>query len=387
MKLLINTASTHKGGSIQVARSFLEECKGIEEHEYHVVLGLSLAQLVEPDSFPDNFFFYRIGYRPATMVFSLRSTAAFLREVEMRVGPDVVFTTSGPSYWRPAAPHVVGYNLPHYVYPDSPFWSTVSAYRRLRWKLKGMLVQYFFQRDCDAYVVQTDDINTRLRRLLKTEKVYTVSNTCSGYYLEPASSPTRLAEKEEGEFRFLTLSAWYPHKHLAVIPRVVRKLPLAVRQRVRFVLTLPEEDFAAHFSGEDRRNIINVGPVPIEQGPSLYRECDAMILPTLLECFSASYAEAMAMERPIVTSDLGFARTVCDDAALYFDPMDPADIAARICTLVQSSVLRHQLVEKGKGRLPDFGTAGNRAARYLEICEDFSHGLHHEGHLKVKSEK
>ncbi len=372
MKLLINTASTHKGGSIQVARSFLEECRECGSHEFHVVLGVSLARVVEPDTFPNNFFFYPIGYRPATKVFSLQSAAGFLRQVEERIRPDVVFTTSGPAYWRPAAPHLVGFNLPHYVYPDSPFWQTVSRARRLRWRFKGEMIRYFFKRDADAYVVQTDDINQRLRGFLGRERVHTVSNTCSSYYFAPAAVPDKLLPKEEGELRLLTLSAWYPHKNLAIIAQVVKQLPRAVRQRVRFVLTLPEDDFNAHFVGNERENIINIGPVPIEEGPALYRECDAMFLPTLLECFSASYAEAMAMERPVVTSDLGFARTVCDNAALYFDPMDPADIAKTICTLVQSPAMRDTLVERGKKRLVSFGKARSRAERYVEICEQLS---------------
>jgi glycosyltransferase involved in cell wall biosynthesis len=220
-------------------------------------------------------------------------------------------------------------------------------------------------------VVQTDDINERLRKFLETDKVYTVSNTCGSRYFDPEVFPDKLPGRREGEFRLLTLSAWYHHKHLEVIPRVVAALPEEMKQRVCFVLTLPDEDFVAHFPGEARQNIVNIGPVPIEEGPSLYRECDAMFLPTLLECFSASYAEAMAMERPVLTSDLGFARTVCGDAAVYFDPMDPADIVEKICTLVRSEGLRRDLVEKGRARLGAFGTARSRAEAYLRICEGF----------------
>ena len=84
--------------------------------------------------------------------------------------------------------------------------------------------------------------------------------------------------------------------------------------------------------------IINVGPIRIEEAPSLYKECDAMFLPTLLECFSASYVESMKMEKPILTSDMGFAWTVCNNAAIYFDPMDANDIAAKIIELFNSKL-------------------------------------------------
>ncbi len=369
MILLINTASTYKGGSIQVAKSFLDECKQFKENEYHVVLGTSMAGTIATASFPENFTFYTINFRPATRVFSLKSTSSFLKEIEFKSKPDVVFTTSGPAYWRPIAPHVVGYNLPHYVYPDSPFWSTLSLTKRVKWKFKQQVIRHFFKNDADNYVVQTDDINIRLRKFLQTNNVDTVSNTCNGYYFHPHPTPAKLPEKEEHEFRLLTLSAWYPHKHLNIIPDVIEMLDDDLKRRIRFVLTLPEDDFKAHFPTRYRRNIVNVKPVKIEEGPALYQECDALFLPTLLECFSASYAEAMAMEKPILTSDLGFARTVCQDAALYFDPMNPADIAQTITSLVQSGKSQKALVEKGKKRLTSFGSARSRAEQYLRICK------------------
>lgn len=370
MKLLINTASTHKGGSLQVARSFIEECRHFQQNEYHIVLGTSLAKAINTSAFPDNFNFYPINFRPATRVFSIKSTSSWLKNIEQQVKPDIVFTTSGPAYWRPQAPHLVGYNLPHYVYPDSPFWDTMPYLRKLKWKWKGMLIRYFFQHDADAYVVQTDDIQKRLCSFLNTRKVYTVSNTCSAYYFQPEVVTNSLPDKYDGEFRFLTLSSWYPHKHLDIIPNIINLLDSDFKQRVRFILTLPDDDFKKNFPAEYTKNIINIGPVRIDKGPGIYRKCDAMFLPTLLECFSASYAEAMAMERPIITSDLGFARTVCGDAALYFDPMDPKDIAATIKELIKSKAIQQELVVKGKEKLETFETARSRAKRYLEICKE-----------------
>lgn len=376
MKFLINTATTFKGGSIQVARSFLEECREIENHKFYVILGTSLAKVIEKDSFPGNFCFYEIGFRPATRIFSLGSANRFLRDIEAKVNPDAVFTTSGPAYWRPSAPHLVGFNVPHCVYADSPYWSILPLRRKLQWRVKRMVLRFFFRHDADAYVVQTDDINQRLRTLLGTVKVYTVSNTCSSWYINPP--PVRAAKlppRSGKEFRFLTLSAWYPHKNLGVIPAVLDALPITVQKLVRFVLTLPKEDFIANFSDKSDCRIINIGPVSNEEGPALYRECDAMFLPTLMECFSASYVEAMAMARPILTSDLGFARTVCADAAHYFDPMNPADIAARIIELVSSKRISDELVEKGCARLETFGTARERAKQYIHLCEQLADGV------------
>ena len=153
------------------------------------------------------------------------------------------------------------------------------------------------------------------------------------------------------------------------IPEVIRQLPSSISEHIKFVLTLPERDFLENFPKESLAHIINTGPVPPQEGASLYLECDALFLPTLLECFSASYPEAMAMKKPILTSDLGFSRSICKNAALYFNPVDPVDIAEKITTLYQNHTLRNSLVMEGSKRLKEFDTAEERAIKYLKICE------------------
>jgi glycosyltransferase involved in cell wall biosynthesis len=374
MKILINTASTFKGGGVQVAYSFIEECKNYPEHQYHIVLGTTIGKMIKRDTFPQNFRFYKIGYRPATKVFSIKGAGVFFEELEAKVKPDVVFTTSGPAYWRPLAPHLAGYNLPHYIYTDSPFISSLPLLRQLKWKIRGAFIKYFFKRDADAYVVQTDDVNERLRAYLGTDKVYTVTNTFSSKYLNPKQVDDKLPARQQDEFRMLTLSAWYPHKNIGIIKPVIDILLQKGIENIRFVLTLPDEVYREHFPEKYREYIYNVGVVKIDEAPALYKECDAMFLPTLLECFSASYAEAMKMDVPVLTSDMGFAHTVCNDAAVYFNPIDPADIADKIIQLTASEDLRKSLVAKGKETLKNFGSADVRAKKYLELLTQLADG-------------
>ena len=78
-----------------------------------------------------------------------------------------------------------------------------------------------------------------------------------------------------------------------------------------------------------------------------YEHTDALLLPTLLESYSGTYNEAMRFHRPVLTSDLDFAHAVCGDAAVYFDPWNPADIASAIVRLKNDADLRRRLVAAG----------------------------------------
>ena len=374
MRILINTASTFKGGGIQVAKSFIEECRNFSSNQYFVVLSESLSKMIDVKKFPENFSFIKAPFRPATAVFKLNSHNYFFKEIEKTWRPDIVFTTSGPSYWRPKVPHLMGYNLPHYIYPESPYFNIIPIKRKLWWKGMKIYARYVLRRDADVFVVQTNDVNERLKKFVNRSKVYTVYNTINAHYLEAEKVQDKIPVKKSNEFRLLTLSAWYPHKNLSIIPAVIDQLKKQGYTNIKFVVTLPDVDFKKLTRGFDIQNIINVGPVKVEEAPSLYKECDAMFLPTLLECFSASYVEAMKMEKPIITSDMGFARTICENAALYVDPIDANNIADKILKLVNSKKLQNELIKNGLNKLNNFGTAEGRAKQYLDICKTMIDG-------------
>ena len=97
-----------------------------------------------------------------------------------------------------------------------------------------------------------------------------------------------------------------------------------------------------------------------------------MMLPTLAECFSSSYPEAMISSLPILTSDLDFARSICGNSALYFDPLDPVDIVSKIIQLYNDSSLRSNLILLGKRRLDHFDSASQRADKILNICQSMA---------------
>lgn len=370
MKLLVNTASSFAGGSIQTSNSFINECKKFDQHEYHVILGVSLAKIFDKSTFPDNFTFYEIDYRPATRLFSLSRTDEFMRKVEEEVQPDCVYSVGGPAYWVPKAPHVMGFTLGYFIYPESPYFDTFSFTQKIKWKLRSFAMHHFVSRDADAYVVQTDDVNQRLRKWIGAEKVFTVSNAFGSYFLDPPTNfESKLPEREEGEQRLLLVSIYYVHKNFEIINEVSEILDRKGDEKIRFVLTLPSADFERVFTESAKRRIHNVGPVKPQECPGLYHECDFVFLPTFVECFSANYVEGMITERPILTSDMSFAHTVCSDAAVYFDPLNAQDVTEKILKLTSSPALKQDLIEKGKKRLTAFNTAESRAESVLKICE------------------
>lgn len=365
MKLMINTSHQQFGGAVQVALSFINECRNFPEHDYFIMLGPGLHKLINEEYFPRNFYFEKFDFGTINLYKTYIINKA-MKSMEIKYRPDVIFSTTGPTYFHSKAPQIIGFNLPLYIYPESPYLKTYTGLRKLKFVFKKKLQYYFFKRDALALVTQTDDVNQRVRKELGFDKVYTVTNTASNYYYKPESFANKLNPKTGSIYRFLTISAFYNHKNLELIGDVVEILEQRGRMNFEFVLTIEPEEFERVFMVQSR--ITNVGPVSPKECPSLYRECDAMFLPTLAECFSASYPEAMIMDKPIITTDLGFARSICGDGALYFKAKDAEAAADQIERLMDDKELETILVAQGRKELKKFDSPRERAKKYIEIC-------------------
>jgi glycosyltransferase involved in cell wall biosynthesis len=219
-------------------------------------------------------------------------------------------------------------------------------------------------------------VRQRLAAKIKVpvEHIFTVGNTYNAAYdaFKPDEADSSILPDLSGTFNLVCISGSFEHKNLDVLNRVIPELKRIGVDNVRFILTIEDEKMEHLFSAQAREKIFNTGPVSVADCPILYHKADAVFLPTLLECFSANYPEAMKMERPLVTSGMSFAKTICANAALYFDPVDPVDIASKIKLLMDNSLLRKELVENGKKVLATLNTAEIRAQKYLELCEYIS---------------
>jgi glycosyltransferase involved in cell wall biosynthesis len=369
MKIIINTAHQRFGGGIQVALSFIYECRKIPNNEYYIWVGPGLSKLLKTDEFPQNFHFYYFDFGVLNLIKSVFIQFK-LRKFENLICPDVLISTTGPTYYHSKKKQIIGFNLPNFIYNESPFIKSLNNYRKLRLFFRKKIQLFFYKRDAIAILAQTDDVNDRVKKLLNNLNVFTVSNTCNHYFYEPIEFEPKLISREIKEIRLLTPSRYYAHKNLELIPEVLNRLERNGYQNIKFVLTLSEQEFKQ--LNIHSQKIVNVGIISPVELPSLYKECDFMFLPTLSECFSAAYAEAMAMKLPIITTNLGFAKSICKDAALFFEPMNPEDATNKIIKLIESEQLKLELTSKGVQVLSQFNSSSERAQKILDICQKYS---------------
>lgn len=368
MKILIDASGCKAGGGIQVTDSVCRQLNKYSHHRFFVVLSEQLNYL---HNIIDNYanvktYDYTMRNRVLNVITGRDN---FLDTIADNENIDAVYLIFGPSVWRPKKLTICGFAMPHLILDDSPFWQYCPKSEIIRIRFRKLIHKWNFKILSDCYYTENEYISEKLRKLYPRKKVVTITNNCHQIFDQPEKWQQDITLPSFDGITLLTICANYPHKNLNIIPGVLNELKKKHPDvNVRFVVTVNKEDIQT--TDQDiLKKIVFLGRVNIAQCPYLYTQCDGMFLPTMLECFSASYAEAMKMRVPILTSDLGFARSLCGDAATYFDPTSASDIADVIAKLYDTPQLARKLIENGNRQLALFDNPETRADKIIQLIE------------------
>jgi len=154
----------------------------------------------------------------------------------------------------------------------------------------------------------------------------------------------------------LTVATNLPHKNL---PALFDALALiAPDERPTLVVAGHHTDdaalHAAALAAGVQDGVRLLGRCSIEELDVLYALAACVVLPTLHEGFGLPVLEAMARSTPVLCSDIPALREVGANAALYFDPRSPAQMAARIGELLADEGLAQRLCQLGRARAARF---------------------------------
>lgn len=370
MHYLINCSNLKAGGGLQVADSICMQLDRFTQHQFCVVLSPHLKLTKDKIKLYSNVEVYSYDI-PNSFATIVKGRDEFLDKLVDKYNVNAVLTVFGPSRWCPKVPHLSGFAMPHLVIPESPFFSSQPLSQRIKWKLWCKIRQWSFKRSAKYFWTENPYITARLGKLLVDRQVYTVSNYYNQVFDHPENWIRDIILPEFDGVTCLSISTHYPHKNFEILIESVRLLKEKYPEvQVRFVLTFSENEMPVPYDMRD--SFVFIGKVNVAECPSLYEQCDIMFMPTLLECFTASYPEAMRMEKPIVTTDIEFARGLCGDAACYYSPIDPKAAVEAIYKVATNKEYAKQLTENGKKQLKTFDNYVQRADKLISILEKIS---------------
>jgi hypothetical protein len=237
------------------------------------------------------------------------------------------------------SPHVVGFALPHLIYERDSEMPKASLIDRA-----ADVVRRHSFRSADHLVVETATARERVARRLGIDiaRVSVISNSRNPLL-------QHLPDPEGGTrpiFAILIPSAYYWHKNLELVPKVaavLRQLQPSFDFVFRFTLSETSREWQAILADATRLGVgdrlVTLGVIRISDLAAAYRDACVVYLPTLREISSAVYPESYFFRRPLITTDMDFARELCADAALLVEPRNPVAAASALLSLARSPLV------------------------------------------------
>lgn len=262
------------------------------------------------------------------------------RAVE-RCGADVLLCLHSAGESPTGVPHATFVERPLVYAPEA--WAAVDRGQRLRMPV----IRWTILRSCRtaarvfAHTRTEADIIARLADI-DPQTIEVVLPTAKVFPPVLRPSP-RLAGMRAvpDSCRLLFVGQLYAHKNVRV---VIDALPI-LRARfpgIRLFVVGPEHDPLPASP-----DVEYLGMLSAEELGEAYSLATVLVMPSLHETIGLPMLEAMSLGTPVAAADRPYAREVCEDAAVFFDPLEPAAVADALGALLADGALREQQRRKG----------------------------------------
>ena len=355
MKIVVNCNGLWQGGGRGLGLNLLRSLDAMDsDHEFLVVApkGVGYEELELSRQFTTRLE----PRRRLNDVWRLYFDQRVLPRLCEEYGADVLLSMGNMGPINPPCKHVLLFHNSYWVY-SGRHYSRIEPAKRLRYIVMTRLFRRIL-RNVSTLVVQTETMRKRVQDLYGfAGDVEVIGTNVVQRDLLPNTNPSKNLERSlqqhEDRFKFLCVTRYRYHKNLEALADAVRILQDQYTKTTLFLTIGPHDGYrSTRFLKKITEpplsnHIVNLGPIEPGDLPALYSHCDSVVLPTLMESFSASYPEAMQFGLPIITSDLDFARETCGPAAIFVDPWNPTDIAEGMKKVIDDADLRRELVDLG----------------------------------------
>jgi glycosyltransferase involved in cell wall biosynthesis len=364
-KILINCSNLHNSGGVAVAVSFVD-CLSHEEYQ-----DLDIYVWVSSEV-NDNL--NALGTDKSVFASCCEINYYGIKAIWQGIGGrfsgfDVVFTVFGPAYYLSTKTvHIMGFAQPNIIYPSNHVLMNLALLEKIKLSMKFKIQELFFAR-ANSLVVELEHVEVGLNKkfLFRNKTIDIVYSSVDSVFLEPGRWGELTVPSATNSIRLGVISKNAPNKNLKVLPAVKEVLWENHKIQVEFYVTFPENEWNT-CSEYFKNNVVNVGPLRLNQCPAFYSSMDGVIFPSLLECFSAVPIEAMIMKKPLFISDMPFFRDVCRDWGNYFDPYDVADISNSVADYFsQPKDKRNAGLHDASCFAMKYANPSERARKYMDI--------------------
>jgi Glycosyl transferases group 1 len=219
------------------------------------------------------------------------------------------------------------------VFVQTPLLTKSAKNNRKFGAIKYLIARSLFRLNADfasAFIVQTEAMRVALSETYPeiSTRIHVVGQPAPGWLLAAGLKRTGVIPHGAPGLKLFYPAAGYPHKNHRLLSRVEsgesHAWPVS-----SLTLTVEEDLHPNPKTGW----IKCVGRLKPEDVLSVYGTVDGLLFLSLSESLGFPLVEAMWIGLPIICPDLPYARVLCGDEAIYFDPENISSLQAAVIEL------------------------------------------------------
>ncbi|MBI4184343.1 MAG: glycosyltransferase family 4 protein [Proteobacteria bacterium] len=341
--VLVNAIHAKSGGGVTYLRALLPRLAADSALEVHLAIGARERPLFEP--IPGAVLVHAVAARP--FLAELAWEQLVLPRLARRLGVRATFSLANFGPLLAPRPVVLLSNLlavgrEEHRPGKRLYWGALALMTALSLATSARAIAV------SAFARERLGFNDRLRR-----KVTVIPHGVEPVFFVPGPRPP-----DEG-FLLAVGDLYVQKNYLALVDAFARIAP----RRPGLELKIAGAPVDSGYAGAVRRRIAALGlegrvrllgRQDRDALIDLYRRAALFVLPSTVESFGMPLLEAMAAGAPVACARASALPEVAGEAALYFDPHDPRQIAAAIERALDEPGLKERLGAAGRARARAF---------------------------------
>jgi len=205
--------------------------------------------------------------------------------------------------------------------------------------------------------------------LIKNFKVKSQNITTTHEAVDPKFLELKPKIVEKPENYLVYTGNLYPHKNIKIVLSAIKKLPT-----IKLKIICSRNYFSQKLETQITRLKLNnqvefLGYVDDAGFQEIYSKALALVHPSLMEGFSLTGLESMALNCPVISSNASCLPEIYQDSVLYFNPHSSKELIQQIKKLQKTPALRKELIALGHKQLLKYSWE-KTAKKTMDVYQD-----------------
>jgi len=370
MNILINFSTLKSGGGQNIAMNFLYAYNNL------TFTNINIFYFVAKNSEPHKFLqkidannYYVLPKNPIKRIFFEKFLSY---KILNKLKIDIIYTYFGYGFFPKRYLQVSGVAVSNIFFPEIDFWAEYNKVNKIK---KYLIDQYriYGIKNAHALVFENESMLQRAKKLYNLNRVVFIKQSVN-FNFQTDKLNFRL---KKSIYKGLFLCGWQYNKNILIIPELAYLLKTKNINFV-FVITASADNnneiykkfkfLVNKYNVEDMIDLI--GTVKKSELADLYNKIDYVFLLSRLESFSNNIIEAWYFEKPLIVSNLEWARSICKESALYVERDDARNIVSGIEKLINNKSLVKKLISNGSLELKYYPSIEEKITQEISYIKE-----------------